>query len=112
MLTNDLTWPFIMASKSSMTGGRASKCREGGLAWSKARSVDGPRPDTDGAPSAASEGSAIVGTRSSRREVAASSLPSMVSASVAGRVEGIFGGKETFNRDGVVFWYIVKIWQE
>ena len=87
-----------------MTGGRASKCREGDLAWSKARSVDGPWPDRDGAPSVASEGSAIVGTRSSRREVAASSLPSMVSASVAGRVEGIFGGRESLDRKGVVIW--------
>ena len=33
----------------------------------------------------------MVGTRSSRREVAASSLPSMVSASFAGSAEGILG---------------------
>ena len=67
-------------------------CLEGDLAWSKARSADGPCPDKASAPSVESEGSAIVGTRSSRREVAASSLPSMVSASFTGRVEGIWGG--------------------
>ena len=66
-------------------------CLEGDLAWSKDRSADGPSPDRARAPSAMSEGSPIVGTRSSRREVAASSLPSMVSASFAGRVEGILG---------------------
>ena len=91
-----------------MTGGRASKGREGALAWSKDRSVDGPWPDRDGVPSAASEGSAIVGTRSSRREVAASSLPRMVSASVAGSVEGIFGEEEFLNRDEVVIGWIVR----
>lgn len=68
-------------------------CLEGDLAWSKARSADGPWPDRAWAPSVASEGSLILGTRSSRREVAASSLPSIVSASFAGRVEGIVGGK-------------------
>ena len=66
-------------------------CLEGDLALSRARTADGPWPDRGWAPSVVSEGSAIVGTRSSRREVAASSLPSMVSASFAGRAEGILG---------------------
>ena len=61
--------------------------------WSKTRSPDGPCSDRVWAPSVVSEVSPIVGTRSSSREVAASSLPSMVSASFAGRLEGILGGK-------------------
>lgn len=67
-------------------------CLEGDLAWSKARSADGPWPDRGWAASVVTEGSVIVGTRSSKREVAASSLPSMVSANFAGRVEGIWRG--------------------
>ena len=91
ILTKDLTCPFMIASKSSMTGGSVSMCLEGGLACSRAGCADGPWPDRAWAASVVSEGSPILGTRSSRREVAASSLPSIVSASLAGRVEGILG---------------------
>lgn len=75
-------------------------CLEGDLGWSKDRSADEPWPDRDWAPSVVSEGSPIVGTRSSRREVAASSLPRIVSASFAGSVEGILGAK-LGERDGI-----------
>lgn len=64
-------------------------CLEGDLAWSKDRSAEGPWLDRAGAPSLVREGSPMVGTKSSRREVAASSLRNMVSAKFAGRVEGI-----------------------
>ena len=75
-----------------MTGGNDSNCLGRGRAWSMGRSPDSACSDKAWAPSVLSEVSPIVGTKSSSREVAASSLPSMVSASFVGRVEGILGG--------------------
>lgn len=69
--------------------------------WSKALSPDGPCSERGWAPSVVSEVSPIVGTRSSSREVAASSLPSIVSASFAGRLEGILGRKGVRERGGI-----------
>lgn len=75
-------------------------CLEGDLAWSRAGCADGLWSDRDWAPSVVSGESPIVGTRSSRREVAASSLVSMVSASLAGSVEGIVAGEGGGERGG------------
>ena len=75
-------------------------CMEGDLAWSKARSADGPWPGKGWIPSVVSEWSPIVGTKSSRREVAASSLPSMVRASFVGSVEGILWASGLKDRKG------------
>ncbi len=76
-------------------------CLESDPGWSKARSPDGPCLDRTCAPSVVSEESPMVGTRSSRRDVAASSLPRMVSASFAGSMGGIFRGGMWVTRDGM-----------
>ena len=67
-------------------------CFESEPAPSRARSLDGPCSGRALVPSVASEESLIVGTRSSKRDVAASSLPSIVSASFEGSAEGIVSG--------------------